>query len=319
VTHDEQEPDEPAAKVQTSGRSAEASDAGEPDADEPDADEPHESSGSDADEPGAEQSDEDEPVLAAGSEPARTAGPEATPVQAPPATRRPLWRRVAELALPPLLAAGAVGVHWKLNVPDKLIESPNDQGSKEKKPDKKKKAREKKPRDAQRDEARTSEELAADWERFAAVPFDDEPTRTAWARRNQVVINRAVVEARRQAFEGAPEEAKVVLASTTCRTVRCRFTLRSPYAHELELIGAALQRLEIAGEPAWRSFEVEAVAPAVDPAQPEAETQRLVQITVAFHTDDIDTDTIEIPAEDAEPGEPAAPSEPTELDEPNDS
>jgi hypothetical protein len=271
VTHDEQEQDDPVAKVQPSGRSEEASDADEPNSAVP-----------------------------------------------PRATRRPLWLRVAELVLPPLLAAGAVGVHWGLNVPDKLIESPNDQGSKEKKPDKKKKARERKPRDAQRDEARTSEELDADWERFAAMPFDKEPTRTAWARRNQVVINRAVVEARRQAFEGAPEEPNVVLASTTCRTVRCRFMLRSPYAHELELIGAALQRLEIAGEPAWRSFEVESVTPPVEPAQPKPETQHLVQITVAFHTDDIDTETLEIPPADGEPAD-AEPGEPSELEEPNDS
>jgi hypothetical protein len=233
-------------------------------------------------------------------------------------TRRPRWRRVAELVLPPVLAAGAVGVHWGLNVPEKIVESPNDQGSKAKKPDKdknkKKKARERKPRDARRDEARTSEELDADWVRLGTVPFDEEPTRTAWARRNQAVINRAVVEARRQAFEGAPEDPNVVLTDTTCRTVRCRFLLRSPYPNELELMTAALERLEIAGEPAWRSYEVEPVEPAVDPERPEPKAQRAVQITVAFHTDDVDSDDLAIPpVADAEPAD----AEPNELDEPN--
>jgi hypothetical protein len=269
----------------------------------------------------------DEPgTTAAVREPATT-GSEDTPAARGP-TRRPRWRRVAELLLPPVLAAGAVGVHWGLNVPEKIVESANDQGSKAKKPAKKKKARERKPRDARRDDARTSDELDAAWVRFATVPFDEEPTRTAWARRNQVVISRAVVEARRQAFEGAPEEPNVVLTDTTCRTIRCRFLLRSPYAHELDLMTAALARLEVAGEPAWRSYEVEAVASAVDPEQPEAKAQHVVQITVAFHTDDVDTDALAVPSADpqgadAEPIERAdaepVDAEPTELDEPNDS
>jgi hypothetical protein len=235
--------------------------------------------------------------------------------QAP--ARRPLWQRVVQLLLPPVLAAGAMGVHWWLNVPDKIIESPNDQGSKDKKPDKKKKeARERKGRNALRDEARTSEEFEADGERYGTLPFEQEPTRTAWARRNQVVINRAVVEARRVAFEGAPEEADVVLASTTCRRVCCRFVLRSPHAHELERMRAALERLESAGEPLWRSFESEPAPPAADPKRPDDQAQHRLQITAAFQTDEVDAESLAVPSE--EPGEPGDPGEPDEPGEPGD-
>lgn len=237
-----------------------------------------------------------------------------TPVPAPAAPKRPLWQRVAQLLLPPVLASAAMGVHFGLNVPDEIIESPNDQGAKDKKPDKKKKESDKRRAAAKRDEVRTPEALDADWEAYRTTPFDEEPTRTAWARRHQVVINRAVVEARRQAFAGAPEEPNVVLASTTCRTVRCRFMLRSPFPHELDLITTTLQRLQEEGEPVWRSFEIEPLE--ATPSAPEGEVKHGVQITVAFRTDETDTNALEIPTATPEVDEPENGGEPNEDGEP---
>ncbi len=221
--------------------------------------------------------------------------------EAPAASPRapaPLWQRTARLLLPAVLAAGAMGLHWAVNVPENIVESPNDQGAKnkvDKAKDKKKKESERR-RAAKRDESRTAEALDADWETYGTVPFEEEPTRTTWARRHQVVINRAVVEARKHAFKGAPEEAKVVLSSTTCRTVRCRFQLRSAYAHELDLMTSTLERLHEGDEPVWRSFTVEplAVEPTPAPA-PGTDPKHAVQVTVAFRTDDTDTNALEIP------------------------
>jgi hypothetical protein len=232
-------------------------------------------------------------------------GPPAAPSR-PPA--RPLWRRTVQLLLPAVLAAGAMGVHWMVNVPDKIVHSANDQGAKDKdKKDKDKKKREAERRRAKQEETRTPEQLEADWESHGTVPFDEEPTRTAWARRHQVVINRAVVEARRQAFAGAPEEPKVVLSSTTCRTIRCRFLLRSAYPHELDLMASTLERLREAGEPVWRSFEV-APVPVEPPqaGQPVVEVEHAVQVIVGFVDDDTDANALEIsPATpEADGGEP---------------
>jgi len=227
---------------------------------------------------------------------------EDAPVPAPATPKRPMWQRVAELLLPPVLASAAMGVHFALNVPDKIVESPNDQGSKEKKPDKKKKDADKRRAAAKRDEARTPEALDADWDTYRETPFDEEPARTAWARRHQLVINRAVIEARRQAFAGAPEEPNVVLASTTCRTVRCRFTLRSPFPRELDLMTSTLRRLYAEGEPVWRSFEIEPVE--ATPGAPEGEVEQGVQITVAFLTDETDSNALEIPSATPEADEP---------------
>ena len=225
---------------------------------------------------------------------------------------RPSWRRwegVARLLLPPVLAAMAVGVHWWINVPEHVRESPHDQGVKKRSKDKAKRAaRDRRSRQAQRDDARSAEELERDWARLGQTAFDDEPTRTAWARRHQAIINRAVVVARRAAFEGAPEQPRVVLSETTCRTVRCRFELRSGDAKALELLTAELGRLEAEGEPVWRSYEVEPVATPTDeeaaaakaePAQP-ATTERAVRITVAFQSDETNTRELEIPTEDDE-------------------
>jgi hypothetical protein len=213
-----------------------------------------------------------------------------------------------DLLLPVVLSAGAMGMHWWLNVPDEIVQSSSDQGAKDKKADKdKKKEAERKPRPA-RDEARTAEALDAEWAQYAAAPFEDEPTRTGWARRHQMVINRAVVEARRHAFAGAPEEAKVVLATTSCRSVRCRFMLRSSFTHELDLMTSALERMQVGGEPLWRSFKVEPVA-ATEPPAKDSLAQHAVQVTVAFRTDETEVGELKVPAATPE-GEPENGGEP---------
>jgi hypothetical protein len=248
----------------------------------------------------------------------------------PPATRVRSLRlpRWAELVLPAVLAAGAMGAHWMLNVPDKIVHSPKDQGAKDKEKEKDKKKKDAERRRAKRDESRTSEQLEADWEKYGELPFDDEPTRTAWARRHQVVISRGVVEARKQAFAGAPETANVQVASTTCRTIRCRFQLRSSFAHELDLMTSTLERLHEGGEPVFRSFDVEPLPPepahAGKPAEAgKPELKHVVQVTVGFVDDDTDSNALEIsPATpEAEPenggeAEPENGGDPNEAGEP---
>jgi hypothetical protein len=246
----------------------------------------------------------------------------AVPDAVVPLARRPMWQRVAQLLLPLVLAGAAMGVHWRVNVPDEIIVSSSDQGAKDKKAekDKKKKKDAERSRNTKREESRTPEELDTDWASYGAAPFDVEPTRSAWARRHQVVINRAMVEAQRQAFAGAPEKPNVVLTSTTCRTVRCRFLLRSSFPHELDLMTSALQRLHSEGEPVWRTFDIEPVAATEDP-KADPNTEHVVQVTVSFRTDDTEASTLEVPAatptvepeEDAEPeqgGDPEPGTEP---------
>ena len=216
-----------------------------------------------------------------------------------PPSRRPRWMVVGQLLLAPLLAAGAVGVHWWLNVPDKIIESARDQGSKKKN---KKKARRKANKGRRgentREPARTPEQLDAEWESFKDTPFEDEPVRKIWARRHQALINRAVVVARQRGFEGAPEQPRVVLVDTKCRTVRCRFTLRSPYRHELDVISESLSRLQSNDQDVWLAF---AVSPVESSAEDDEDEPR-IQVTVAFRSDETDTRGLAIPeAEEAEP------------------
>lgn len=246
-------------------------------------------------------------------EPPREASPgEASPEPSAPVRRPlPVWLRAAQLLLPFAFAGAAMGVHWWVNVPDKIVHSPSDQSAKDKdkaQAEKKKKEADRRARAAKRDESRTLEELEADRERYASSTFDEEPTRTAWARRHQIVINRAVVEARGHAFAGAPDVPNVVLASTTCRTIRCRFVLRSSSAQELELLTSALRQLRVAGEPVWHAFEVEPVPHEAPAAGAPARPQQAVQVTVEFVTDDTEASALEIPSDDAAPGE-AAPDE----------
>ena len=204
--------------------------------------------------------------------------------------RPPLWVRVGQWLLPPLLVTAAVGVHWKLNVPDKLLPSDGDQGAK------KKKAKKKPAKKTKRDTPRSEEQFEADYKRFGAGLFADEPVRSTWARRHQALINRAVVIARREGFEGAPEPPDVVLVDTECRSVRCRFVLRSPYRHELDVIGEALGRIETVEEPLFRSIDVSVAA--VPDGEPTHE--HYVQVMVGFARDRTDTRSLQLGSDEGD-------------------
>jgi len=239
-----------------------------------------------ADEPEAPSSDPGEAEQSTGTEPP-------TGKQFPRG-----WRLAVQLLLPPLLTAGAVAVHWALNVPDEVIVSPRDQGAKKKT---KKKARgkdrraqrgKKPPRKPRSDT--TLKRTLARWERR---DFDDEPVVVEWARRHQTLVSKAFIEARKEAFEGAPEEPGVALASSHCKTVRCRFVVRSPFDHELAAVAASLRRVEADGEGVWRMFETE------DIEAPEGESpeEKYMQVTVAWQTDEIEPASITVAPPAANP------------------
>lgn len=237
---------------------------------------------------------------------------EPTPSAERPRAAAPWWKpaprvqRVIQALLPAVLAASAVGVHWWLNVPAHIRESPNDQGAKKPRPKKDDRAKRNRGRSAQRDEARTPQALDRDWARFRGLPFDDEPTRTDWARRHQAILSRAFVVARREAFDGAPDPSGVVIDQTACRSVRCRLVLRAPEPNELDMVARALERLQADGEPVWRHFAIEPAPPsedAADAAKDAADGLHYLQITVAFRTDETDTRALEIEQADAEGGE----------------
>ena len=109
-----------------------------------------------------------------------------------------------------------------------------------------------------------------------------------------------MVVARKDAFDGAPETPRIVLASTTCRTVRCQFVLRSPYAHELEVLGGSLERLIHEERPVWQSFGTEPIS--APEGQPSGE--HYLRVTVAFNADDTDSRALAIAAAPKDPTPP---------------
>lgn len=205
----------------------------------------------------------------------------------PPGPRR--WRRGLHLALPVLMCTLAIGVHWALDVPPGPIKSSSkDQGAKDKEKDKKKK---------KGFEPRAEGELEATWKRFESVDFDAEPVKSAWARPQQSLINKAVTIARKAAFEGAPENPRITVESVECRTIRCRFTLHSPFAHEVELMSGLLQRMQAENATIWRHYQTESIA--APEGKPKQDTY--VRVTVAFTQDGIDAASLALPEDkDAE-------------------
>ena len=235
--------------------------------------------------------------------------PAAASAETSPRARKPAWYRVGQILLPPLLAAGAVGVHWKLNVPDKILESPGDQGSKKKKKKQRKRKTGKEARERRADNRhapRTAEQLDEAWKAWGETPFDEEPIRAPWARRHQALINRAMVVARRTVFEGAPEDPRTVLASTKCRTVRCRFVVRSPYQHELETLRGGLERMTFDEESAWRSFAAEPI----EPPEGMPDEEHYLQFEVAFVSDGVSGSGLDIPPAPGKEGDEAAEPKP---------
>jgi hypothetical protein len=210
----------------------------------------------------------------------------------------PPWRRLARLLAPVVLATAAVGAHVHLNVPDAetlAIAESQRKPAAPTKPKPKAKPQPRKP-EANAFEARTEAQLARLARRYEAVDFEEEPIVSAWARRHQNLVNKAVVVARRHAFEGAPEEPGVIVTGTRCRTVRCRFLLRSPYPHELDLLDQTLARLQADGRPLWRLHTSERI----DPPRGGPPEDAYLEVTVAFTTDEPEARTFEV----AESGSP---------------
>ncbi|MBL4689311.1 MAG: hypothetical protein JKY37_32260 [Nannocystaceae bacterium] len=213
--------------------------------------------------------------------------------KSPPAkARSPIprgWRLGVQLLLPVVLCAGAIGAHWRLNVPDEIQISPRDQGAK-KKAKKKAKKRKRKAKRA-RNEPRTDKALDRAWDRWKADEIDDEPIVVGWGRRHQSLVRKAFLVARTHAFEGAPEEPTVTLALSKCHTIRCRFLLRSAFAHENDATNAALSKLESDGAPLWRHYD----AKRIDAPDKQPEDQDYIEVIVAFSADDIAHKTIAVP------------------------
>ena len=231
-----------------------------------------------------------------------------------PSTRKVALLRASRLLLAPVLASLAVGVHFFVNVPpDGHKPSARDQGV-DKAADKKKK----KPKPKKKGfESRPIGEVMATFEKYAQVELEAEPVKSAWARPHQTLVNQVVSKARAAAFEGAPEEPRVSVDDVVCRTVRCRFVLRGPFAHEIDLLSDTLSRLQIDGGSVWRHYSAEKILPP-KPDQPKQDTY--VRVTVAFMEDNMDNARMVVPsgeigggAEDADDAQASDGDEPDTI------
>jgi hypothetical protein len=194
--------------------------------------------------------------------------------------------------LAPVLATVAIGVHWALNVPPGSVKaSDKDQGAAKADPKKKGRA----PKKKGGFEARPIGEVEATWERYREVDYDAEPVKSAWARPHQSLVNKAVTLARKTAFEGAPDEPRVSVTGVECRTIRCRFVLRSVFAPEVDILSETLSRLESEGQSIWRGYTTERIEPPT-PDSPTGDTY--LRVTVAFREDNMDSASFAVP-EDA--------------------
>jgi hypothetical protein len=233
--------------------------------------------------------DADESPEDGDSEPQPVAAPDTDPGTV--SARRPAsrWMPAVQWLLPIVLTGAAVGVHWWLNVPEDIVEAKGDQGAKAKaKPKGRKKP-------ARGFDARDNKALERDFKRWEGVDFEGEPVHGKWARAYQSAISRAVVIARKAAFDGAPTQPRIMVAEAECRTVRCRFLLRSPFQQELPILDRALSRLEDSKGKVWRTYESEAIeAPEALPEDAPAD-EFFYRVTVTFVSDEIDSASFVIP------------------------
>lgn len=202
--------------------------------------------------------------------------------------------RIVAWVLPPLLAFGAVGLHFWLNVPDEpVVQHPKDQKAEAAK---RRAERAKKRREKRMHKPRPGAELDALLEQYDGTDFEKEPVVGKWARQTQTMLNKAIVMSRKAAFDGAPEEPRVSVVRTQCRTIRCRMLLKSPYVHEVEMLADTLKRVEtLAGESIWLRYEVEPVdAPKPgkkkgdDEKDGEQDQDTYLQVTVVMIADNIE-------------------------------
>ena len=228
-------------------------------------------------------------------EPAEAAAASTNGAESPRISARNL--RIIRALLAPVLVAGAVGIHFSVNVPDEKVVMP--------KRDKKKPKRARRsPRSAV--QQRSAAQMDAAWDRWKEQPYDGEPIKGKWGRRMQTTVNKAVVMARKEAFEGAPEDPRVVVSGTQCRTVRCRFVLRSPFEHEPGLVVEALRREMYEDELLWRTVEAEPTDP---PTPHSPKKDHYLQVTLGVRFDAVNTREISFEGED----EPAAKAGPKKV------
>ena len=220
-------------------------------------------------------------------EPAEAAAASTNGAESPRISARNL--RIIRALLAPVLVAGAVGIHFSVNVPDEKVVMP--------KRDKKKPKRARRsPRSAVQE--RSAAQMDAAWDRWKEQPYDGEPIKGKWGRRMQTTVNKAVVMARKEAFEGAPEDPRVVVSGTQCRTVRCRFVLRSPFEHEPGLVVEALRREMYEDELLWRTVEAEPTDP---PTPHSPKKDHYLQVTLGVRFDAVNTREISFEGDDDEP------------------
>lgn len=188
----------------------------------------------------------------------------------------------ARLLVAPILATAAAGLSFWLNVPEgSRLSASHSTASKETT----ERGREPgvaaaKPRDiAETDRL---------WHRHASVEVENEPIEEAWARAHQEILNRVTVAARQTVFAGAPEPTQVVVGPRRCHTVRCRFSMCSPMAHEVGLLERAIRGANVAGESLWRHYGTAVVEPG-DAMSPD---DFCIEVTLAFASDDPDLDRI---------------------------
>jgi hypothetical protein len=152
--------------------------------------------------------------------------------------------------LPFVLAAGAVGVHFAMHVPDaetlgKIHESIRRANAP--------KPRAKSKRVPKQVEARTPEELERLWARYREIDFVDEPPLEGWSngRRN---VNRAFNHVRRTAFADQSEVSGLRIMNAQCKTVRCRFEVAGPDEKAVKRMSEALAQLRVEDHLAWQHF-----------------------------------------------------------------
>jgi hypothetical protein len=220
-------------------------------------------------------------------EPAEAAAASSTGGDNPRLSARNL--RIIRALLAPVLVTGAVGIHFSVNVPEEKVVMP-------KRDQKKPKRARRSPRSAVQE--RSAGQMEKAWERWNDQPYDGEPIKGKWGRRMQTTVNKAVVMARKEAFEGAPEDPRVVVSGTQCRTVRCRFVLRSPFEHEPGLVVEALRRQTYEDELLWRTVDAEPTDP---PTPHSPKKDHYLQVTLGVRFDAVNTKEIGFEAEDGEP------------------
>lgn len=251
-----------------------------------------------SDDDSSDSDDGESEEAAAPSEPGRATEP-------PPSADRSrlIAMRVGRFALAPLLAYGAVEAHYALNVPEHpVVVAPAKKGPKGR---------------AQKRRApeRNPQQMQVSWDRWSVQPYEGEPIKGKWGRQTQSLVSKSVVLARKFAFEGAPEAPRVISMDNQCRTIRCQFTLRSPYRHEIDLVTRTLEHVEANGIPMFRSLEAETIEP---PSDRVPRDDHYVRVTVGINVDgviaselaiDPDYDPVPAPAED-EPEEKAPTDDP---------